>query len=78
MSEGYRPIRDGEWRVPRSALKTIATERLKELAAPIVRDTMDHVQFNPLAFTVKESALKGRISARINDLAVPIIRGAKN
>lgn len=78
MCEGYRPIRDGEWRVSRSALKATATERLKELSAPIVRDTMDHVQFNPLAFTVKESALKGRVPARINELAVPVVRGVKN
>jgi len=64
--------------VSRSALRASTTERLKELAAPIVRDTMDNVQFDPLAFKVKESALKGRVPARINDLAIPVIRGPKN
>ena len=35
---------------------------------------MDHVQFDPLAFQVKESALKGRVPNRIHDLAQPVIR----
>lgn len=77
LTDGYYPNREGEWHVSRSALRANATERLKELAAPIVRDTMDHVQFDPLAFQVKESALKGRIPARINELAIPIVRGPK-
>ena len=59
-------------------MRAAATERLKALAAPIVRDTMDHVQFDPLAFKVKETALKGKIPARINDLAIPVVRGPKN
>ena len=53
------------------------TERLHALAVPVVRDAMDYVQFDPLAFQVKKSALKGKVPSRINDLAKPIIRGAK-
>ena len=78
LTDGYQPNRDGEWRVSRSALRANATERLKALAAPIIRDTMDHVQFDPLAFQVKETALKGRVPDRINELAVPVVRGPKN
>lgn len=75
LTDGYHPTRDVEWRVPRSALRAAPTERLKTLSEPIIRDTMDHVQFDPLAFQVKESALKGRVPNRIHDLAQPIIRG---
>lgn len=76
LTDGYEPNRDVEWRVSRSALRAIPTERIRTLATPIVRDTMDHVQFDPLAFQVKESALKGRVSNRIHDLAQPVIRGS--
>lgn len=59
MTDGYQPNRDsGECRVARSALRANPTERLKELAAPIIRDTMDHVQFDPLAFQVSLLNLK--------------------
>ena len=47
-----------------------------ELATPIIRDTMDHVQFNPDAFKVNEAAKKGIASARIEELAQPIRRGS--
>lgn len=49
--------------------------RMNELARPIVRDTMDHVQFNPEAFNVSEAAKKAKASARIEELAQPITRG---
>lgn len=49
---------------------------MSELARPIVRDTMDHVQFNPEAFNVSPEALKAKASARIEELAQPIQRGA--
>lgn len=49
--------------------------RMSELSKPIVRDTMDHVQFNPDAFNVSEAAKKAKASARIEDLAQPIKRG---
>jgi len=77
-TDGYQQNREGESRVARSALRAAATERLKELSNPIIRDTMDHVQFDPLAFQVKETALKGRVPDRIHDLAIPVIRGPKN
>ena len=48
---------------------------MEELAKPIVRDTMDHVQFNPDAFNVSDVAKKAKASARIKELAQPIIRG---
>lgn len=49
--------------------------RMNELARPIVRDTMDHVQFNPEAFNVSEAAKKAKASARTEELAQPITRG---
>lgn len=49
---------------------------MNELARPIIRDTMDHVQFNPDAFTVSEMAKKAVASARIEELAQPIRRGS--
>ena len=49
--------------------------RLCELASPIVRDTMDHVQFNPEAFNVSPAAKKAKASSRIEELAQPIQRG---
>ena len=48
---------------------------MSELARPIVRDTMDHVQFNPDVFKVSEAARKATASARIEELAQPIRRG---
>ena len=50
--------------------------RLCDLSKPIVRDTMDHVQFNPDAFNVSEAAKKARASSRIEELAQPIRRGS--
>ena len=49
--------------------------RLDELSKPIVRDTMDHLQFNPDAFQVSEAAKKAIVSSRIEELAQPIQRG---
>ena len=74
LNDKYQPVRNVEWRVSRSALRAYATERLQQLSMPMVRDTMDHVQFDPMAFQVKETALKGRVSDRISELARPIIR----
>jgi hypothetical protein len=48
---------------------------MEELAKPIVRDTMDHVQFNPDAFNVSVAAKKAKASARIEELAQPSTRG---
>lgn len=48
--------------------------RLIELAKPIIRETMDHVQFNPDAFVVSAAAKKYKASQRIEELAQPIQR----
>ena len=47
---------------------------MTELATPIIRETMDLVQFNPEAFFVSETAKKAKASARIQELAQPIVR----
>lgn len=62
------------WPVSRAARRANATPRVEELARPVVRASMDHVQFNPDAFLVKESALKGVVPKRIETLAQPIDR----
>ena len=48
--------------------------RMEELSKPIIRDTMDSVQFNPDVFNVSEAAKKAKASARIEELAEPIKR----
>lgn len=48
---------------------------MEELSKPIIRDTMDRVQFNPDVFNVSEAAKKAKASARIEELAEPIRRG---
>lgn len=75
--EGYLPCRDVEWPVSRNTLRAIASERTQTLSKPIIRETMDHVQFNPDAFTVSESAKKANASQRIVELAQPLTRGHK-
>ena len=56
-------------------LTSSSLARMGELSQPIVRDTMDHVQFNPNAFNVSPAAKKARASARIEELSQPIRRG---
>jgi len=75
--EGYQPSRGPVWRVTSGAKTAVASKRMTELAIPIVRETMDHVQFDPDAFFVKENAKKAKASARIEELAQPIVRGSK-
>ena len=77
LVEGYQPSRSAIWRVTSGAKTAVASKRMTELATPIVRETMDHVQFNPDAFFVKENAKKAKASARIEELAQPIVRGSK-
>ena len=72
--DGYQLPRDEKWGVTRAAKKASASGRLDELSKPLVRASMDHVQFNPDAFLVKETALKGAIPKRVHDLATPINR----
>ncbi|XP_046378520.1 testicular haploid expressed gene protein-like isoform X4 [Haliotis rufescens] len=74
-TEGFQPAKEVEWPVTRAAKRAVASSRLDELSQPIVRASMDHVQFNPDAFVVRESALKGVVPRRIEDLAQPIQRG---
>lgn len=69
--------RDVEWKIPRSALRSHTSERIKNMSQPIVRDTMDHLQFNPDAFKVSENAKRAKISRRVDELAEPIQRGLK-
>lgn len=72
--DGYQLPRDEQWRVSRAAQRASVTGRVDELAKPIVRATMDHVQFNPDAFLVKPLALKGSFPSRVEQLAKPIER----
>ncbi|KAL8579019.1 hypothetical protein ACOMHN_035958 [Nucella lapillus] len=74
LTEGFQHAREIEWPVTKAAKHAQASGRLNELARPISRASMDHLQFNPNAFTVKESALKGGIPRRIEELAQPINR----
>lgn len=74
-SEGYQPSRGPIWKVGMGALNAVASNRMEELSKPIIRDTMDSVQFNPGVFSVSEAAKKAKASARIEELAQPITRG---
>ena len=74
LAEGYQPCREVEWIIPRNTLRAIASERTQVLSKPIIRETMDHVQFNPDAFTVSEAAKNAKISGRIAELAQPLTR----
>ncbi len=74
LADGYNQARESVWAVTPAARRANITNRLDELSQPIVRATMDHVQFDPDAFLVKEAAKKARGSARIAELAQPIIR----
>ncbi|XP_032220697.2 uncharacterized protein LOC5519894 isoform X2 [Nematostella vectensis] len=74
LAEGYQPCRNVETPVPKSALRAIATDRTQSLSKPVVRETMDHVQFNPDAFRVSETALRGRVPDRVLELAQPFSR----
>ncbi|XP_060068569.1 testicular haploid expressed gene protein-like [Ylistrum balloti] len=72
--EGYQLPRDEMWSVTRAAKRGSASGRIQELCKPLVRASMDHVQFNPDAFLVKESALKGVVPKRVEELSQPILR----
>ena len=74
LSDRYQPSRDVEWPVNQASLFAVASNRLEELAKPIKRETMDHLQFNPDAFKVSSNALKGKASKRLEDLAEPLER----
>ena len=74
LAEGFQHAREIEWPVSKAAKRAQASGRLIELARPITRASMDHLQFNPDAFAVKESALKGAVPRRVEELAQPINR----
>ena len=75
--EGYLPCKEVEWAINRGTLRVTASERTQTLAKPIIRESMDHLQFNPDAFAVSESARKANPSQRIVELAQPLLRGHK-
>lgn len=72
--EGYLPSKETEWPIGKNTLRAITSERIHNLSKPIIRETMDHVQFNPDAFTVSETARKANASQRVVELAQPISR----
>lgn len=73
VADGYIPNReDAIWSVSRGAKRAVASGRVNELAVPIIRATMDHVQFDPDAFLVPQTALKGICSKRTEELAQPL------
>ncbi|XP_052773156.1 testicular haploid expressed gene protein-like isoform X2 [Mya arenaria] len=72
--DGYLLPRDEQWGVTKAAKRASSTGRIDELSRPIVRATMDHVQFNPDAFLVKPLALKGAFPPRVEQLSRPIER----
>jgi len=78
VAEGYQPCREVEWVIPRNALRAIASDRTQALSKPVIRESMDHLQFNPDAFTVSRAAKNARTSGRIEDLAQPLARSGFN
>ena len=74
LSDKYQPSRDVAWPVTQASLYAVASNRLEELAKPIKRETMDHLQFNPDAFRVSTTALKAKTSKRVDELAEPLER----
>ena len=74
LSDGYQSCRNVVWRVNAAAKNATASSRMEELSKPIIRETMDHVQFNPDAFEVSTSAKKYKATGRIEELAKPILR----
>lgn len=68
LAEGFQLHREIEWPISKAARRAQASTRITALAQPVNRATMDHVQFNPYAFQVKESALTGQMPKRIADL----------
>jgi hypothetical protein len=75
VADGYIPNREEAIStVSRGAKRAIASGRVNELAVPIIRATMDNVQFDPDAFVVPRTALTGVCSKRVEELAQPIQR----
>lgn len=60
--------------VTRNAKNANASSRTRELATPIIRQSMDLVQFDPEAFIIKKNTLNAYCTPRIAELATPITR----
>ncbi|XP_063963776.1 sperm microtubule associated protein 2-like isoform X1 [Lytechinus pictus] len=74
VADGYQADRPVQWSITRAARRANATGRTNELSTPIMRATMDHVQFNPDAFIVSDAAKKARCPPRIEELSQPLVR----
>ncbi|XP_033633188.1 testicular haploid expressed gene protein-like [Asterias rubens] len=74
LVDGYQHERPVQRDISRASRRTIATTRTVDLARPIMRATMDHVQFNPDAFIVSDGAKRARCPPRIEELAQPMTR----
>lgn len=74
VADGYQADRPIQWSITRAARRANATSRTNELSTPIMRATMDHVQFNPDAFIVSEAAKRARCPQRIEELSQPQVR----
>jgi len=60
--------------ISRNARNAVASSRTKELSVPIIRQSMDLVQFDPMAFIIKPTTLNAYCAPRISELAQPIVR----
>ncbi|XP_067936703.1 sperm microtubule associated protein 2-like isoform X2 [Watersipora subatra] len=60
--------------VSRNAKNAQASSRIKELSVPIIRQSMDLVQFNPHAFAIKPNVLNAYCPPRVAELAQPLVR----
>ena len=74
LPKGYQHARDVEWHISKALRQAEATGRILELAQPILRQTMHHLQSDPCAFIVKSSALRGVVPGCVFNLSKPIIR----
>ena len=59
------------WNVRRSAMAITCPERSSELAKPITRSSIDHVNYNPHAFVVTAAAKTAVCSPRVDELSIP-------
>ncbi|ELT96655.1 hypothetical protein CAPTEDRAFT_149156 [Capitella teleta] len=74
LPDTYQPPREVMRPVTWSARNAACSTRLEEMSRPVMRASMDLVQFNPNAFEVKENALKARCTNRLLELSEPLRR----
>ena len=60
--------------VSQNAKNAVPSSRIKELSVPIIRQSMDSVQFDPNAFIIKRNVLNAYCPPRIAELAQPLVR----